>query len=144
MVKLISSTTDPEKIPPLGEGIGVPEIALIGRSNVGKSSIVNLLTKYAAGASVASRAGTTREINHYRIDNKWVLVDLPGYGFAKDVSDEEKFKWDNFTKSYFLTRKNLASVFLLVDSHVPHKQSDFDYADWMLEHNVPFTIVFTK
>ena len=122
---------------------GLPEIALIGRSNVGKSSLLNSITFGAGAAAVSAKPGTTVSMNHYLVDKKWRLVDLPGYGYAK--ADAEAIeRWDAFTKDYFVRRENLAGVLLLVDASVPPTENDERYANWLIEHETPFTIVFTK
>lgn len=139
-VEFVSATEDADACPPPD---GLPEVAVIGRSNVGKSSLLNLLTLGASGAAVSSKPGTTQHINHYLVTKKWWIVDLPGYGYAK-ASEEETLKWERFTKGYFTTRANLAGVLLLIDASVPPMEKDLEYADWLIENNVPFTVVFTK
>lgn len=109
-VEFVSATEDADDCPPPD---GLPEVAVIGRSNVGKSSLLNLLTKGKSGALVSSKPGTTQHINHYLVAKKWWIVDLPGYGFAK-ASKESTEMWDRFTKEYFTTRSNLAGVLLLI------------------------------
>ena len=139
-VEFVSATEDADDCPPPD---GLPEVAVIGRSNVGKSSLLNLLTKGKSGALVSSKPGTTQHINHYLVAKKWWIVDLPGYGFAK-ASKESTEMWDGFTKEYFTTRSNLAGVLLLIDASIPPMEKDLEYADWLITHNVPFTIVHTK
>ena len=139
-VEFVSATEDAEDCPPPD---GLPEVAVIGRSNVGKSSLLNLLTKGKSGALVSSKPGTTQHINHYLVANKWWIVDLPGYGFA-EASQESTEMWEKFTKDYFTTRANLAGVLLLVDASIPPMDKDLEYADWLITHNVPFTVVHTK
>lgn len=139
-VEFVSATEDAEDCPAPD---GLPEVAVIGRSNVGKSSLLNLLTKGKSGALVSSRPGTTQHINHYLVANKWWIVDLPGYGFA-EASQESTEMWEKFTKDYFTTRSNLAGVLLLVDASIPPMDKDLEYADWLITHNVPFTVVHTK
>jgi len=139
-VEFVNATEDAEDCPPPD---GLPEVAVIGRSNVGKSSLLNLLTKGKSGALVSSRPGTTQHINHYLVANKWWIVDLPGYGFA-EASQESTEMWEKFTKDYFTTRSNLAGVLLLVDASIPPMDKDLEYADWLITHNVPFTVVHTK
>ena len=122
---------------------GLPEIALIGRSNVGKSSLLNLMTFGAGAAAVSAKPGTTISMNHYLVDRKWRLVDLPGYGYAK--ADQDAIAaWDVFTKEYFVQRETLAGVLLLVDASIPPTKNDEAYANWLIEHDTPFTLVFTK
>ena len=122
---------------------GLPEVALIGRSNVGKSSLLNLVTFGRGAAVVSAKPGTTVSMNHYLVDKKWRLVDLPGYGYAKAEEDAVK-AWDAFTKEYFVERENLAGVLLLVDASIPPTKNDEAYANWLIEHDTPFTIIFTK
>ena len=114
-VDFVAATEDADDCPAPD---GLPEVAVIGRSNVGKSSLLNLLTKGASGAAVSSKPGTTQHINHYLVDKKWWIVDLPGYGFAKATA-EETAKWEKFTKEYFTTRSNLAGVLLLIECPFP-------------------------
>mmetsp|Transcript_5720 Transcript_5720/g.14209 ORF Transcript_5720/g.14209 Transcript_5720/m.14209 type:complete len:392 (+) Transcript_5720:27-1202(+) len=139
-VEFVSSTEDADVCPAAD---GLPEVALIGRSNVGKSSLLNLLTQGASDALVSAKPGTTQRINHYLVAQKWWIVDLPGYGFAKATAEETQ-KWETFTKGYFTTRSSLAGVLLLIDASIPPMAKDKEYADWLIENNVPFTIVFTK
>ena len=139
-VEFVSATEDAEDCPPPD---GLPEVAVIGRSNVGKSSLLNLLTKGKSGALASSKPGTTQHINHYLVANKWWIVYLPGYGFA-EASQESTEMWEKFTKDYFTTRSNLAGVLLLVDASIPPMDKDLEYADWLITHNVPFTVVHTK
>jgi len=122
---------------------GLPEIALIGRSNVGKSSLLNLMTFNAGNAVVSATPGTTVRMNHYLVDKKWRLVDLPGYGYAEADRDTIA-AWDAFTKDYFVKRETLAGVLLLVDASLPPTKNDEEYANWLIENETPFTIVFTK
>ena len=122
---------------------GLPEIALIGRSNVGKSSLLNLMTFGAGAAAVSAKPGTTISMNHYLVDRKWRLVDLPGYGYA-EADQDAIAAWDVFTKEYFVQRETLAGVLLLVDASIPPTKNDEAYANWLIEHDTPFTIVFTK
>ncbi|EFJ40821.1 hypothetical protein VOLCADRAFT_69046 [Volvox carteri f. nagariensis] len=121
----------------------LPEFALIGRSNVGKSSLINSLTRNDKLAKVSKEPGKHHLINHYLINDSWYLVDLPGYGFAK-AGKSSKEEWLKFTKDYFIERENLVSVLLLVDSSVPPQEVDKDCANWLAECEVPFCIVFTK
>eukprot|EP00877_Chromochloris_zofingiensis_P008009 jgi/Chrzof1/3461/Cz12g26130.t1 len=120
-----------------------PEFAVIGRSNVGKSSLINMLTGRKDLALVSKQPGKTRCINHFLINNSWYLVDLPGYGYARTGKDS-RLAFDQFTKSYFLQRNTLATVLLLIDSSIPPQPMDFQYASWLAEQGVPFTLVFTK
>ncbi|GBG60040.1 hypothetical protein CBR_g371 [Chara braunii] len=121
----------------------VPEFAVIGRSNVGKSSLINMLTNRKDLAEVSKKPGKTRLINHFLINDSWHLVDLPGYGFAK-VPSGIRLNWSDFTKEYFLQRKQLVAVLLLVDASIPPQQIDLDCLDWMGRNKIPLVIVFTK
>ena len=120
-----------------------PEYAFIGRSNVGKSSLINMLTSQKGLAKTSSSPGKTQLINHFLINNRWYLVDLPGYGYAK-VSKESREKWRRMINFYFQKRENLTCVFVLIDSrHEPLKQ-DLEFIDYLGNMGVPFAIVFTK
>ncbi|KAG2498912.1 hypothetical protein HYH03_003102 [Edaphochlamys debaryana] len=120
-----------------------PEFAVIGRSNVGKSSLINMLTSRRDLALVSKEPGKTKCINHFIINNSWYLVDLPGYGFAK-VGQQGRLQFEAFTREYFKGRPSLAMVFLLVDASIPPQKIDLDYANWLTDNEVPFTLVFTK
>lgn len=122
---------------------GKPELALIGRSNVGKSSLLNALTGIAGLAKVSGTPGKTRLINHFSVDDRWYLVDLPGYGFAKTSKDERK-TLDYMIRSYIAHRQQLYSVFLLVDCRHDPLPNDLDFLRWLGENGVPLAIVFTK
>ena len=121
----------------------LPEYAFAGRSNVGKSSLINMLTDKKKLAITSSKPGRTQAINHFLINKDWYLVDLPGYGFAK-VSKKEREKWRNMIKRYLLERKNLVAIFALVDSRVPIMDSDLEFIQMLGENMIPFNIVFTK
>jgi GTP-binding protein len=121
----------------------LPEFAFIGRSNVGKSSLINMLLNRKKLASVSTRPGKTQLINHFKINNSWYLVDLPGYGWAK-VSKEKKANWDKMIRIYLSKRENLACVFSLVDSRIEPNKNDLEFIDWMGKNKIPFVIVFTK
>ncbi|EPS71550.1 hypothetical protein M569_03211, partial [Genlisea aurea] len=120
-----------------------PEFAMLGRSNVGKSSLINSLVRKKDVALTSKKPGKTQLINHFLIDKSWYLVDLPGYGFA-NASEAARMDWSSFTKGYFLNRKTLVSVLLLVDASVPPQKIDFDCANWLGRNNIPLTFVFTK
>lgn len=120
-----------------------PEFAFIGRSNVGKSSLVNMLTNKDALAKVSATPGKTRELNFFLINEKWSLVDLPGYGYAK-VARSEKGKFTQAVADYISQRHNLRRVFTLIDSRLPPQQIDLDFIEWITSLGVPYTIVFTK
>ncbi|GAX79991.1 hypothetical protein CEUSTIGMA_g7431.t1 [Chlamydomonas eustigma] len=120
-----------------------PEFAVIGRSNVGKSSLINMITNCRKLAHVSKEPGKTRCINHFLINDTWYLVDLPGYGFAR-VNKAQRDQFEQFTKDYFTGRKNLCMVFLLIDSTISPQKVDLDYARWLSDNKVPFCLVFTK
>ncbi len=121
-----------------------PEIAFIGRSNVGKSSLINSITGRKALAKISGKPGKTRLINHFDINNgKWFLVDLPGYGWAQ-VSKTEVAKWEKMVHEYLNVRENLAIVFVLVDSRHEPQKSDLEMIHWLGENNIPLGILFTK
>eukprot|EP00210_Caulerpa_lentillifera_P003216 g3072.t2 len=120
-----------------------PEFAVIGRSNVGKSSLINLLTHRKKLALISKTPGKTRCINHFLINNKWYLVDLPGYGYSV-TSKETRLQWNKFTSEYFKQRGTLANVLLLIDASIPPLPLDLHCANWLAESKIPFTIVFTK
>jgi GTP-binding protein len=121
----------------------LPEFAFIGRSNVGKSSLINFLTERSSLALTSSRPGKTKSINHFLINKSWYLVDLPGYGYAA-ISQTTREKWLRNTEQYILKRKNLVSVFQLIDASIPPQKADLDFTNWLGNHGVPFAIVFTK
>lgn len=121
----------------------LPEYAFIGRSNVGKSSLINMLTNIKGLAKTSSTPGKTQLINHFIINDAWYLVDLPGYGFAK-VSKSEKKKWDQMISEYILKRANLMSVFVLIDSRIKPQQIDIDFINNLGMQQVPICILVTK
>lgn len=123
--------------------LALPEFAFIGRSNVGKSSLINMLTRKKDLAVVSSKPGRTRLINFFLINRKWGLVDLPGYGYAK-ASGQQRGKFNEFVSDYLVNRRNLSCVFLLIDSRLPPQKLDLEFSQWMLEYEVPFVLVFTK
>ena len=120
-----------------------PEYAFIGRSNVGKSSLINMLTGRRKLVKVSGNPGKTITINHFLINESWYLVDLPGYGYAKR-SKSERAKWEKMIRNYVLKRTNLLSVFLLVDSRHEPQKLDLDFIKWLGVSQIPFVIVFTK
>ncbi len=119
------------------------EYAFIGRSNVGKSSLINMLTNNKSLAKISSKPGKTRLINHFLINKDWYLVDLPGYGYAK-VNHNERDKFQKFISRYMTTRENLTNVFVLIDSRHAPQSIDLDFMTWLGEHGIPFSIIFTK
>ncbi len=120
-----------------------PEFAFIGRSNVGKSSLINMLTRVEGLAKVSRVPGKTRLINFFTINNGWSLVDLPGYGYAK-VGKKERGSFSAFVADYLRHRPNLMGTFVLIDSRLPPQKLDLEFLGWMVEGGVPFVIVFTK
>lgn len=120
-----------------------PEYAFIGRSNVGKSSLINMLCNNKSLAKTSSQPGKTQTINYYDIDEEWYLVDLPGYGYAR-IAQRTRQVWRKMIGDYFTTRPNVQCAFLLVDSCIPPQDKDIEFANWMGENRVPFVIVFTK
>ncbi|MDR0762974.1 MAG: ribosome biogenesis GTP-binding protein YihA/YsxC [Bacteroidales bacterium] len=122
----------------------IPEFAFIGRSNVGKSSLLNMLAGNNSLAKISSKPGKTRLINHFSINGgKWFMVDLPGYGYAA-VSKTEQAKFTQIIRSYLLNRKNLCCIFVLVDTRLEPQNIDLDFMEWAGKNNVPFAIVGTK
>ncbi|MBS3994059.1 MAG: YihA family ribosome biogenesis GTP-binding protein [Bacteroidetes bacterium] len=121
----------------------IPEFAFIGRSNVGKSSLINMLVDQKSLAKTSGKPGKTQLINHFKINNNWFLVDLPGYGFAK-VSKSKKDEFQSFIKKYFAVREQLLYGFVLIDSRLDPQQIDLDFMEWLGENQIPFCIVFTK
>lgn len=120
-----------------------PEYAFIGRSNVGKSSLINMLTGNGKLAKVSATPGKTITINHFIINNEWYLVDLPGYGFAKR-SQKDREMWAKMLDEYVMSRRNLVMMFVLVDSRIEPQKIDLDFIARLGENQVPFAIVFTK
>ena len=120
-----------------------PEYAFIGRSNVGKSSLINMLCNHKGLAKTSATPGKTLLINHFIINNEWYLVDLPGYGFAKRSKTVQQ-ELEQMIASYILQRKQLINVFVLIDIRHEQQKIDREFVDWLGESNVPFTIVFTK
>ena len=120
-----------------------PEYAFIGRSNVGKSSLINMLTNNKKLAKTSATPGKTLLINHFIINNEWYLVDLPGYGYAKR-SKKEVGKLEQMISGYLLQREQLVNVFLLVDVRLEPQKIDLDFIQWLGDSSIPFAIVFTK
>jgi len=121
----------------------LPEYAFIGRSNVGKSSLINMLTGQNKLAKTSSKPGKTQLINHFKINQNWFLVDLPGYGYAK-VSKQSKQKFQQFITDYFEQREQLISAFVLVDVRHEPQKIDLNFFAYLGENSIPFAIVFTK
>jgi len=138
-IKFVGSFTNIETCPIADR----PEYAFIGRSNVGKSSLINMVTGIEGLARTSSTPGKTQLLNYFDIDKKWYIVDLPGYGFAKTPKQIRKgFK--SMTEEYLLQRETLQCAFLLIDSCIPAQEADIEFANWMGENGVPFVIAFTK
>lgn len=137
--EFVISNTDYQKCP----DTNFPEYAFIGRSNVGKSSLINMLTGHKGLAMTSARPGKTLLINHFLINKSWYLVDLPGYGYAKrDRKSQEQIK--QIIESYILRREQMTCLFLLVDSRLEPQRIDLTFIEWLGENGVPFAIVFTK
>jgi GTP-binding protein len=137
--EFVMSNTDPGMCPESDR----PEFAFIGRSNVGKSSLINMLMEKKDLAKTSSEPGKTRLINHFIVNNDWYLVDLPGYGYAKALRSSRE-KWLKFIRKYILERKNLYCVMVLLDIRVESQQNDLDFMNWLGENEIPFVMVFTK
>ena len=137
--KFVISNTDYRKCPQ----DGLPEYAFIGRSNVGKSSLINMLTNRKGLAMTSSKPGKTQLINHFIINNNWYLVDLPGYGYAQR-GKEGREQIRRIIDSYILKRTQLTSLFLLLDCRHEPQKIDLEFINWLGENGVPFSIIFTK
>lgn len=120
-----------------------PEFSFIGRSNVGKSSLINWLTHKDGLARVSKTPGRTREINFFGIDESWTMVDLPGYGYAK-VSKAQQSLFQEFVSDYLRHRPNLIGTFLLIDSRHSPQKIDLEFAEWLAHSEIPFALIFTK
>jgi GTP-binding protein len=137
--EFIKSSTTAEQCP----NTDMPEYAFIGRSNVGKSSLINMITGRKKLALTSSTPGKTRTINHFLINDAWYLVDLPGYGYAKR-SKTERNAWKDMMDSYFTERENLLAVFVLLDSRHDPKKNDLEFMEYLGQLEVPFVMAFTK
>lgn len=137
--EFVMSNSDVAKCPK----VLLPEYAFIGRSNVGKSSLINMLTNKKSLAKTSGRPGKTQLINHFLINKNWHLVDLPGYGYAR-VSKSSKKTFQKFITQYFGLREQLVSAFVLVDIRHEPQTIDLEFMQWLGENGVPFSIVFTK
>ena len=137
--RFVISNSDVNKCPQDGK----PEYAFIGRSNVGKSSLINMLTRHNKLAMTSSMPGKTLLINHFIVNDEWYLVDLPGYGYAKRSKSQNE-QLQHIISSYVLDREQMTNLFVLIDSrHAPQK-IDLEFFEWLGENGVPFAIVFTK
>jgi GTP-binding protein len=121
----------------------MPEYAFIGRSNVGKSSLINMLVNQHGLAKTSQKPGKTQLINHFLVNEKWYIVDLPGYGYAK-VSKNSRESWEKFIRNYITKRESLQCVFVLIDSRLPPQKIDIEFCCWMGEIQIPFVLAFTK
>lgn len=137
--EFVISNTDIEKCPKES----IPEYAFIGRSNVGKSSLINMLTSRKSLAKTSGKPGKTQLINHFKINDNWFLVDLPGYGYAK-VSKKDRSIFAKFIYEYLEKRENLICTFVLVDSRHEPQKIDLLFMEWLGQKGIPFVIVFTK
>lgn len=142
--KFLCSSEKLSQCPPSEiEGQKVIEVAFIGRSNVGKSSLINMLTSQKGLAKVSSTPGKTQLINHFSVDNKWMLVDLPGYGYAK-TSKSRRAAFSELIRSYVLNREELYALFVLVDIRHDAQRIDVEFMEMLAENEVPFAVIFTK
>ena len=137
--EFVMSNSDVDKCP----NTNIPEYAFIGRSNVGKSSLINMLTSRKHLAKTSGRPGKTQLINHFIINKNWHLVDLPGYGYAR-VSKSAKKTFQKFITDYFANRQQLVSAFVLIDIRHEPQTVDLEFMNWMGENEIPFSIIFTK
>ena len=137
--KFLMSNTDADKCPKPVH----PEYAFIGRSNVGKSSLINMLTGRQKLAKISGKPGKTQLINHFIINDNWYLVDLPGYGYAK-VAKTKRTEWQDFVLQYIEKRENLVCLFVLIDSRIPPQKIDMDFLALLGEMEIPFVLLLTK
>lgn len=137
--EFIVSNTDVKKCPP-GH---LPEYAFIGRSNVGKSSLINMLTGRKGVAMTSATPGKTMLINHFLINDSWYIVDLPGYGYARrGMKGQEQIR--TIIEDYILEREQMTNLFLLIDSRLEPQKIDMEFMEWLGENGIPFSIIFTK
>ncbi|MFN4122593.1 MAG: ribosome biogenesis GTP-binding protein YihA/YsxC [Flavobacteriales bacterium] len=137
--EFLVSNSDPKRCPKPDK----PEYAFIGRSNVGKSSLINKLVNRKGLAKTSGRPGKTQLINHFLVNEEWYLVDLPGYGYAK-VSKSQRSDFSKLITNYIATRTNLINLFVLIDVRLPLQSNDLNFINWLGENGVPFVLVFTK
>lgn len=137
--EFIISSIDVNKCPAAEK----PEYAFIGRSNVGKSSLINMLTNRKGLAKISGKPGKTQLINHFLINTNWYLVDLPGYGYAS-VSKGKRIEFAKFINQYLQKRENLMCLFVLLDSRHKPQKIDMEFMQWLGENNIPFVMCFTK
>ncbi len=137
--KFLVSNSVVDKCPPANR----PEYAFIGRSNVGKSSLINMLAGIKSLAKTSAKPGKTQLVNHFLINESWYLVDLPGYGYAQAPKSERE-KWEKILREYILQRANLCCLFVLVDIRHEALKKDLEFMEWLGSNQVPFVVVFTK
>lgn len=137
--RFVISNSDISKCPQDGK----PEFAFIGRSNVGKSSLINMLTRHSKLAMTSSMPGKTLLVNHFIVDGSWYLVDLPGYGYAKRSKSQVE-RLEEMISGYILDREQMTLLFVLIDSRLEPQKIDLEFFEWLGENGVPFAIVFTK
>ena len=137
--EFVISNTKQDRLP----AANMPEYAFIGRSNVGKSSLINMLCNKKGLAKTSQNPGKTQVINHFIINDKWYLVDLPGYGFAK-TARTNRAAWEKMIKTYLESRENLQCVMALIDSRLSPQKNDIEFINWLGSKGIPFSIVFTK
>lgn len=137
--EFIISNTNPDKAP----ATGLPEFAFIGRSNVGKSSLINMLVGRKNLAKTSSTPGKTQTINHFLINDAWYVVDLPGYGYAS-VGRSARQAWPLMIENYIKNRETLRNTFVLIDSRLEPQANDLDFVNWIGKKQLPFSLVFTK
>ncbi len=135
----VCSNTRTDKLPPPVR----PEYAFIGRSNVGKSSLINMLLNHKGLAKTSQKPGKTQLINHFIVNDDWYLVDLPGYGYAR-TSKSNRTEWERFIRYYLKNRESLQCVFVLVDSRLEPQKVDIEFCNWLGEEGIPFLLIFTK
>ena len=135
----VISNTDVGKCP----NEPLPEYAFIGRSNVGKSSLINMLTERKSLAKTSGKPGKTQLINHFKINDNWFLVDLPGYGYAR-VSKKSKNTFQKYITEYFVKREQLVCAFVLIDIRHEPQKIDMEFMEWLGQNSIPFSIIFTK
>jgi GTP-binding protein len=121
----------------------LPEYAFIGRSNVGKSSLINMICGQKKLAKTSGTPGKTQLINHFLINENWYIADLPGYGFAK-ISKDTRASWEKMITNYLLKRTNLLNTFILIDSRLKPQDIDLEFISWLGTKRIPFSIAFTK
>ena len=138
-ITFLQSEVDWRKAPPPS----LPEYAFIGRSNVGKSSLINMLANNKSIAKISSKPGKTQTINHFLVNNAWYLVDLPGYGYAK-ISKTMREKWVKMIHDYLILRENLQTIFVLIDARLEPQKIDLEFVNSLGEKQVAFALIFTK